>query len=138
MLFCFVNDAFHYTDIIVHHFRKVQEGKDQEKVQSEKDSHSKNRGGKNQTNNQVLIPRKHFVSRMSSYFPNRWPLSYLNLTKNIRRQQHKNFKHQDIKQKEPPQKYRPGTISNTQLLAGLNRFYMAITSPSASAVVHNI
>ena len=32
---------------------------------------------------------------MSSYFPNRWPLSYLNLTKNmkthIRRQQHKNL-----------------------------------------------
>ena len=26
--------------------KKVQEGKDQEKVQSEKDSHSKNRGGK--------------------------------------------------------------------------------------------
>ena len=82
------------------------------------------------------------VSRMGSYFPNRWPLSYLNLTKNmktyIRRQQHKNFfKHQDIKQKEPPQKYRLGTISNTKLLAGLNRFYMAITSPSASAVVHN-
>ena len=57
--------------------------------------------GKKQTNNQVLIPYKHFVSRMSSYFPNRWPLSYLNLTKNmktyIRRQQHKDFKHQDIK-----------------------------------------
>ena len=35
---------------------KVQVGKDQEKAQSEKDSHSKNRGGKNQTNNQVLIP----------------------------------------------------------------------------------
>ena len=36
---------------------------------------------------------KHIVSRMISYFPNRWPLSYLNLTKNmktyIRRQQHK-------------------------------------------------
>ena len=82
---------------------------------------------------------KHIVSRMSSYFPNRWPLSYLNLTKNmktyIRRQQHKKiFKHQDIKRKEPPQKYRLGTISNTKLLAGLNRFYMAITSPSASAV----
>ena len=85
---------------------------------------------------------KHIVSRMSSYFLNRWPLSYLNLTKNmktyIRRQQHKNvFKHQYIKQKEPPQKYRLGTISNTKLLAGLlaglNRFYMAITSPSASA-----
>ena len=56
----------------------------------------------------------------------------------IMRQQHKKFKHQDIKQKEPPQKYRLGTISNTKLLAGLNRFYMAITSPSASAVVHNI
>ena len=86
---------------------------------------------------------KHIVSRMSSYFPNRWPLSYLNLTKTmktyIRRQQHKKiFKHQDIKRKEPPQKYRLGTISNTKLLAGLNRFYMAITSPSASAVVHNI
>ena len=48
------------------------------------------------------------------------------------------FKHQDIKQKEPPQKYRLGTISNTKLLAGLNRFYRRITSPSASAVVHNI
>ena len=90
---------------------------------------------------------KHIVSRMSSYFPNRWPLSYLNLTKNmktyIRRQQHQKKKkkkniHQDIKQKEPPQKYRLGTISNTKLLAGLNRFYMAITSSSASAVVHNI
>ena len=83
------------------------------------------------------------VSRMGSYFRNRWPLSHPNLTKNmktyIRRQQHKKFlKHQDIKQKEPPQKYRLGTISNTKLLAGLNRFYMAITSPSASAVVHNI
>ena len=77
---------------------------------------------------------KHIVSRMSSYFPNRWPLSYLNLTKNmttyIRRQQHQTFFiHQDIKQKEPPQKYRLGTISNKKLLAGLNRFYMAITSP---------
>ena len=37
-------------------YEKVQVGKDQEKAQSEKDSHSKNRGGKNQTNNQVLIP----------------------------------------------------------------------------------
>ena len=48
----------------------------------------------------------------------------------IRRQQHKNFKHQDIKQKKTPQKYRLGTISNTKLLAGLNRFYTAVTSPS--------
>ena len=40
----------------------------------------------------------------------------------IRRQQHKNFKHQDIKQKEPPQKYCLGTVSNIKLLAGFNRF----------------
>ena len=52
----------------------------------------------------------------------------------IRRQQHKNFKHQDIKQKEPQQKYRIGTINNTKLLASLNRVYMAITSPSSCAV----
>ena len=31
---------------IVSEFKKVQVGKDQEKAQSEKDSHSKNRGGK--------------------------------------------------------------------------------------------
>ena len=37
-------------------YRKVQVGKDQEKAQSEKDSHSKTRGGKKQSNNQVLIP----------------------------------------------------------------------------------
>ena len=51
----------------------VQVGKDQEKVQSEKDPKKipKTEVGKNQTNNQVLIPRKQFVSRMSSYFPNR-------------------------------------------------------------------
>ena len=41
----------------------------------------------------------------------------------IRRQQHKNFKHQDIKQKEPPQKYRLGTISNTKLLTSINYMY---------------
>ena len=38
-------------------FGKVQVGNDQEKAQSEKDSHSKYRGGKKkQTSNQVLIP----------------------------------------------------------------------------------
>ena len=36
--------------------KKVQVGKDQEKAQSEKDSHSKTKVGKNQTNNQVLMP----------------------------------------------------------------------------------
>ena len=44
-----------------YHFKEVQEGKDQEKAQSEKDSHSKNRGGKNQTNNQVLIPYENIL-----------------------------------------------------------------------------
>ena len=72
---------------------QVQVGKDQEKAQSEKDSHSKNRGGKKPNQQSGTYTMKHIVSRMSSYFPNRWPLSYLNLTKNmktyIRRQQHK-------------------------------------------------
>ena len=36
--------------------KKVQVGKDQEKAQSEKDSHSKNQDGEKKTNNQVLIP----------------------------------------------------------------------------------
>ena len=74
---------------------KVQVGKDQEKAQSEKNSHSKNRGGKKPNHKSGTFTMKHIVSRMSSYFPNRWPLSYLNLTKNmktyIRRQQHKKF-----------------------------------------------
>ena len=73
--------------------KKVQVGKDQEKAQSEKDSHSKNRGGKKPNQQSGTYTMKHIVSRMSSYFPNRWPLSYLNLTKNmktyIRLQQHK-------------------------------------------------
>ena len=58
--------------------KKVQVGKDQEKVQSEKDSHSKNRGGKKPNQQSGTYTMKHIVSRMSSYFPNRWPLSYLN------------------------------------------------------------
>ena len=41
---------------MLNRFKKVQVGKDQEKAQSEKDSHSKNLGGKKQINNQVLIP----------------------------------------------------------------------------------
>ena len=73
----------------------VQVGKDQEKAQSEKVSHSKNRGGKKPNQQPGTYTMKHIVSRMSSYFPNRWPLSSLNLTKNmktyIRRQQHKKF-----------------------------------------------
>ena len=62
---------------------KVKVGKDQEKAQSEKDSHSKNRGGKKPNQQSGTYTMKHIVSRMSSYFPNRWPLSYLNLTKTM-------------------------------------------------------
>ena len=65
---------------ILMYCKKVQVGKDQEKAQSEKDSHSKNRGGKKTNLQSGTYTMKHIVSRMSSYFPNRWPLSYLNLT----------------------------------------------------------
>ena len=34
------------SECIQEHHKKVQVGKDQEKAQSERDSHSKNRGGK--------------------------------------------------------------------------------------------
>ena len=87
--FCSVESHVHVSD----NDNKVQVGTDQEKVQSEKDSHSKNRRGKKPNQQSGTDTKKHFVSRMSSYFPNRWPLNYLNLTKtmktHIRRQQHK-------------------------------------------------
>ena len=73
---------------------KVQVGKEQEKAQSEKDSHFKNQGGKKPNLQSGTYTMKTFHKPNESYFPNRWPLSYLNLTKNmktyIRRQQHKN------------------------------------------------
>ena len=50
-----INDfSFQFRKIITR-YRQVQVGKDQEKAQSERDSHSKNRGGKNQTNNQADV-----------------------------------------------------------------------------------
>ena len=64
--------------------KKVQVGKDKEKAQSEKDSHSKNRGEKKPNKQSGTYTMKHIVSRMSSYFPNRWPLSHLNLTKTMK------------------------------------------------------
>ena len=89
---CFINITTQ-TNMYGWFDKKVQVGKDQEKAQSEKDSHSKNRGGKKPNQQSDTHTMKHIVIRMSSYFPNRWPLSYLNLTKNmktyIRRQQHK-------------------------------------------------
>ena len=74
-------------------FKEAQVGKDPEKAHKKKIPTAKTEVGKKQTNNQAIYTMKHIVSRMSSYFPNRWPLSYLNLTKtmktHIRRQQHK-------------------------------------------------
>ena len=40
-----------------------------------------------------------------------------------------------MKQKEPPQKYRLGTISNTKLLAGLNRFIYGPKSSGATTLL---
>ena len=75
---------------------EVQVGKDQEKVQSEENSHYKNRD------------RKKINQQSGTYtMKTHSKLSYLflkNLTKglktHIRRQQHKTFKHQDIKRKK--------------------------------------
>ena len=50
-------------------FKKVQVGKDQEKAQSEKDSHSKNRGGKKTKLTIRYLYHETIVSRMGSYFP---------------------------------------------------------------------
>ena len=43
---CYFISLFSYYSIRSFMFKNVQVGKDQEKAQSEKDSHSKNRGGK--------------------------------------------------------------------------------------------
>ena len=76
-----------------HHdgLKKVQVGKDQEKAQSERNSHSKNRGGKNQIDYLVLILREHYHKPSEQLFPIRQPLSYPNLNKNMRFKQHKNL-----------------------------------------------
>ena len=58
----FANKTAHFVAI-----KKIQVGKDQEKAQSEKDSHSKNRGGKNQTNNQVLITKNQTNNQVLRY-----------------------------------------------------------------------
>ena len=82
-----------------------------------------------------------YIRQTSGYFPNMWPLSVLNITKNINihtaptAQKIKTPRH---KTKRTTQKYGLGTTSNIDLLVGLNRFYRYLTSPSASVVVHNI
>ena len=63
---------------------KVQVGNDQEKAQSEKDSHSKNRGGGKPNQQPGTYTMKTYCKPNEQYFPNRWPLSYLNLTKNMK------------------------------------------------------
>ena len=58
-----------YVDLVYKFkkLKKAQAGKDQEKAQSEKDSHSKNRGGKKPNQQSGTYTMKHIVSRMSSY-----------------------------------------------------------------------
>ena len=84
----------HSVTRIEQKYEKVQEGKDQEKAQSENDSHSKNRGGRKLKQPGTYTMKTHCKPN-EQLFPNRWPLSYLNLTKTmktyIRRQQHKNL-----------------------------------------------
>ena len=46
MLFWSVFRYINHATLTFNNLKKVQAGKDQEKAQSEKDSHSKNRGGK--------------------------------------------------------------------------------------------
>ena len=47
--------------------KKVQVGKDQEKAQSERDSHSKNRGGKKPNQQSGTYTMKHIVSKLVLY-----------------------------------------------------------------------
>ena len=82
-------------------YKKVQVVKIRKRRNQKKIPTPKTEVGKNQTNNQVLYTMKHIVSRMSSYFPNRWPLSYLNLTKNMKTYiRSQNLKYENI-HKEP-------------------------------------
>ena len=90
--------------------------------------------------------KKTYRKPREQLFPKRRSLSSPNLSKNIktymRFKQHK-IRLQNIKQMEPQQKHRLGTISNINDYwgwgeGGLNRFYRRLTSPSSSAVVHNI
>ena len=57
-----------YTDL---NLKKIQVGNDQEKAQSEKDSHSKNRGGKKLN----LQSGTYTMKTYRKHFPDRWPLS---------------------------------------------------------------
>ena len=99
--------------------RKVKVGSAQEMAQSERNSHSKKTMLK-KTKLKIRylrILRNPYRMPSEQLFP-----SYPNLTKNMKttigRKQHKNTTPK-LKQVEPPQKNRLGTISNIKLLAGL-------------------
>ena len=122
--------------------KKVQIGSDQEMAQSELPLHLPSGGKKliRQLSTYTMITCRKPSEQL---FPYRRPLSYPNCTKHlktyIRLKQHK-IRFQHKKRLKPQQKCRLGTISNLKLLGGggLNRFYRRLTSPSFSAVVHNI
>ena len=78
---------------------------------------------------------------MSRYFPNRWPLSYLNFTKNIetyiRRSQHKKSKHQDIKQ-QVAQGQRSLTQESTSTVTGQSFFFFFLVATTLKIDFSNI
>ena len=96
--------------------KKVQVGNDQEKAQSEIHT-QKPRWEKTKLTD--TYTKKTYCKLSEQLFPNRQPLSYLNLTQNIkayiRLKQHKILL-QNVKQIEPEQKYRLGRISDIKLL----------------------
>ena len=76
--------------------KKVQVGNDQEKVQSERNSHSKNRGGKKLNGQLGTYTKKTFRKPCEQLFPIRvirQPLSNPNLTKNMTRTQWRLISH---------------------------------------------
>ena len=55
-------------EIVVNSYKKVQVGNDQEKAQSERNSNTKNRGGKNQIdNNAEIISQAHYENLPMQY-----------------------------------------------------------------------
>ena len=62
---------------------KVKVGNDQEMAQSERNSDSKNRGGKKLNQQSGTFTKKTYCKPSEQLFPNRWPLSYPNLTKRL-------------------------------------------------------
>ena len=91
----FDESAWNNMHILSHVKKKVQVGNNQEKAQSDRIPLQKPRWGKNLTMRPLYMYHANIAEAELGYFPNRWPLSYLTLTKNmktyIRRKQHKKF-----------------------------------------------